>query len=358
MLQRMLKNDDISLKMEETSVDEKLYFEVLNNIKSELTTAQSKVITTANEHMIIAYYNIGQRLVEKDTWGTKFLKLLVQDLKISLPQVKGLSYTNLRYMKRFALAYTESEFCQQPVGKLAWRSNIMLLDKLKTNEERFWYANKALENNWSSVVLDHQIGTRLIDKQSEKTQKITNYMVQHEEGFNERVQEMFKDPYLFDFVTYQEGIIEKKVEDELVTNITKLLMELGKGFAFVGRQYHLCVDNTDFYIDLLFYNFELRCFVVIELKTIEFQPEHAGKLGFYLSAVDSILKKPEDNPTVGILLTRGKSNLIAEFILNQTNAPIGVADYKFMEEIPKYLSEAMPSIEEIEKRLKEQKEFD
>ena len=339
-------------------MDDKLYFEVLSEIKSELGTAQNKAIASANEQMMRAYYNIGQRLVEKDTWGTKFIELLAKDLKIEMPGVKGLSATNLRYMKRFALTYAESEIFPQAVGKLSWRSNRMLLDKLKTNEERFWYANKAIENNWSSVVLDHQIGTGLIKRQSEKAEKVTNYMTQLDEDFNERVQEMFKDPYLFVFLTYHEGVMEKRVEDELVANITKLLMELGKGFAFVGRQYHLCIDNTDFYIDLLFYNFELRCFVVIELKTTEFKPEYAGKLGFYLSAVDSVLKKPEDNPTVGILLTRGKSNLIAEFTLNQTNAPIGVADYKFMEEIPKYLSEAMPSIEEIEKRLKEQKALD
>lgn len=333
-------------------MDDRLYFEILNEIKYELTTAQNKAMTSVNEHMIIAYYNIGKRLVERDAWGSNFIALLAKDLKISLPNVKGLSATNLRYMKKFARTYTMSEFFQQAVGKLNWRSNIKLLDKLKSNEERFWYANKALENNWSSTVLDHQIGTKLIDRQSSEAKKMTNYLVQLEDGFNERVQEMFKDPYLFDFVTYREGIIEKEIEDILVANVTKLLMELGKGFTFAGRQYHLVLDERDFYIDLLFYNLELRCFVVIELKAQEFEPEHAGKLGFYLSAVDRVLKKPEDNPTIGILLTRGKSSLIAELALGQTNAPIGVADYKFMQEIPEYLSEVMPSIEDIEKRLK------
>lgn len=179
----------------------------------------------------------------------------------------------------------------QPVAKLSWRSNRMLLDKLKTNEERFWYANKALENNWSSTVLDHQIATKLIARQADNTKKVTNYLNRLNDNINERVQDIFKDPYLFDFLTYEEGIVEKEIEDVLVSNVTKLLMELGKGFAFVGRQYPLTVGTRNFQIDLLFYNLDLRCYVVIELKTKEFEPEHTGKLGFYLSAVDGELKK-------------------------------------------------------------------
>ena len=333
-------------------MEDKLYFEVLDNIKTELNAARNKVVVSANEHMIMAYYNIGRRLVEQDTWGTKFLETLAKDLKLSFPDIKGLSARNLRYMKKFASTYDDFEILQQPVAKLNWRSNTMLLDKLKSNAERLWYAQKALENNWSSTVLDHQIGTKLIDHQIESEKKTTNYLANLDADFSERVQEMFKDPYLFDFLTYKDGILEKEVEDILVTNVTKVLMELGKGFAFVGRQYHLVIDNTDFYIDLLFYNFELRCFVVVELKTKEFKPEHTGKLSFYLAAIDATLKKEHDNPTIGILLTRGKSNFIAELALNQTTAPIGVADYKFMQEMPAYLSEVIPSIEEIEQRIK------
>jgi len=208
-----------------------------------------------------------------------------------LPNVKGLSARNLRYMKKFALTYNKSEILPQPVAKLSWRSNRMLLDKLKTNEERFWYANKALENNWSSTVLDHQIATKLIARQADNTKKVTNYLNRLNDNINERVQDIFKDPYLFDFLTYEEGIVEKEIEDVLVSNVTKLLMELGKGFAFVGRQYPLTVGTRNFQIDLLFYNLDLRCYVVIELKTKEFEPEHTGKLGFYLSAVDGELKK-------------------------------------------------------------------
>ncbi|MCL1989616.1 MAG: DUF1016 domain-containing protein [Defluviitaleaceae bacterium] len=180
---------------------------------------------------------------------------------------------------------------------------------------------------------------------------MTNYLENLDDKFNERVQEVFKDPYLFDFMTYQEDIIEKQVEDSLVANVTKLLMELGKGFAFVGRQHKLIVGSEEFFIDLLFYNIDLSCYVVIELKTKKFKPEYTGKLSFYLSAVDGLLKKETDNPTIGILLTRGKDSLVAEFALKQTGAPIGVADYKFMNEIPEYLGEILPSIEEIEKHL-------
>ena len=336
-------------------MDEKLYFEILENVKQELQKAQSNAVISANEHMITGYYNTGKMLIEKDSWGSKFIEMLAKDLKLSFPNVKGYSATNLRYMKKFAKTYNEFEIFPHAVGKLAWRSNRMLLDKLKNNEERFWYANKALENNWNSTVLEHQIATRLIDRQGDNVEKITNYLERLEDAFSERVQEIFKDPYLFDFMTYADGIIESEVEDILVTHITKLLIELGIGFAFVGRQYPLSVGKREFKVDLLFYNLELRCYVVIELKTQQFEPEHTGKLGFYISAVDRTLKKETDNPTIGILLTRGKDNLVAEVALSQTDAPIGVADYIYMNEIPEYLSKVMPSMEEIERRLIDKK---
>lgn len=332
-------------------MDDKLYFEVLENIKQELQKAQSRAIMSANEHMITAYYKTGKMLIEKDSWGSKFIEKLAKDLKLSFPNVNGYSVTNLRYMKKFACIYSDFKIFPQAVGKLAWRSNRMLLDKLKNNEERLWYAQKALENNWSSTVLEHQIATRLIDRQGDKVKKVTNYLEKLEDGFSESVQEIFKDPYLFDFLTYADGVVESEIENILITHITKLLMELGKGFAFVGRQYPLTVGTRSFKPDLLFYNLELRCYVVIELKTQQFEPEHTGKLGFYISAVDKTLKRETDNPTIGILLTRGKDNLVAEVALSQTDAPIGVADYKYLQEIPEYLSEVMPSIEDIEQRL-------
>ena len=332
-------------------VNDKLYFEALERIKKELQHAQSKAIISANEHMITAYYNTGKMLIEKDSWGSKFIEKLAKDLKLSFPNVKGYSVTNLRYMKKFANTYDELEILPHAVGKLAWRSNRMLLDKLKNNEDRLWYAEKAIENNWNSTVLEHQIATRLIDRQGINAKKVTNYLERLDDGFSERVQEIFKDPYLFDFMTYADGIVESEIEYTLINHITKLLMELGKGFAFVGHQYPLPVGTREFRIDLLFYNLELRCYIVIELKTQQFEPEYTGKLGFYISAVDRMLKKETDNPTIGILLTRGKDNLVAEVALAQTDAPIGVADYKYMNEIPEYLSKVMPSIEEIEQRL-------
>ena len=332
-------------------LDDKLYFEALDKIKKELQSAQSKAIVSANEHMITSYYNTGKMLIEKDSWGSKFIEKLAKDLKLSFPNVKGFSETNLRYMKKFAKAYDTFETFPRAVGKLAWRSNRMLLDKLKNNEDRLWYAEKAIENNWNSTVLEHQIATRLIDRQGSDAKKVTNYLERLDDDFSERVQEIFKDPYLFDFITYADGIVESEIENVLIAHITKLLMELGKGFAFVGRQYPLQVGTREFRVDLLFYNLELRCYVVIELKTQQFEPEHTGKLGFYISAVDRALKKETDNSTIGILLTRGKDHLVAEIALAQTDAPIGVADYKYMNEIPEYLSKIMPSIKEIEQHL-------
>lgn len=207
-------------------MNDKEYFEILDNIKKEIAMARNNAIISANEHMIRAYYNVGKKLIENNKWGSKFIEMLAKDLKISFPSKKGLSATNLRYMQKFASVYDEKEIFQQGVGKLSWRSNIMLLDKLKTNEERLWYINKAVENNWSSIVLDHQIGTKLIDRQSDNDKKVTNYLEKLDNDFNERVQDVFKDPYLFDFISYENDMVEKEIEDILVTNITKMLMEL------------------------------------------------------------------------------------------------------------------------------------
>ena len=253
-------------------------------------------------------------------------------------------------MQKFAKEFDYDTILQHSIAKLPWGSVISIMDKVKNSEERLWYAEKALENLWTRPVLEHQIATNLYRRQALLDIKINNYNDTLPEELSKKAIEMLKDPYVFD-IAYNEKALEKDVENALVSNITDLLLELGNGFAFIGRQYHLEIEGEDYYIDLLFYNLNLKCYVVVELKTVKFIPEFAGKLNFYLNAVDMLLKKEDDNPTIGILLCRDEHKLTAELALKDINKPIGVAEYKYLQEIPEYLANNLPSIEALEKRL-------
>ncbi len=328
------------------------YFELLNDIKKTLLVTRKKMITTANRDLIIMYYNIGLKLVENNKWGMSFIDTLAKDLKIDFPDLKGMSARNLRYMQKFAKEYkNDNKFLQEVLANLSWNHNQLILDKIKNDKERKWYAIKSLENGWSTTVLVHQIELKLYERQALIENKTTNFDETLPSPNNEQVKELLKNPYIFDFISFDDEKKELDIERELTSNITKLLLELGNGFAFVGRQYHLEIDNEDYYIDLLFYNLKVRSYVVIELKTTEFKPEYAGKLNFYLSAVDKYIKDESDNPTFGILLCKDKRKVTAELALKDINKPIGVSEYKILSEIPKYLENTMPSIEDIEKRL-------
>ena len=328
------------------------YFELLNDIKKTLLVTRKKMITTANRDLIIMYYNIGLKLVENNKWGISFIDTLAKDLKIDFPDLKGMSARNLRYMQKFAKEYkNDNKFLQEVLANLSWNHNQLILDKIKNDKERKWYAIKSLENGWSTTVLVHQIELKLYERQALIENKTTNFDETLPSPNNEQVKELLKNPYIFDFISFDDEKKELDIERELTSNITKLLLELGNGFAFVGRQYHLEIDNEDYYIDLLFYNLKVRSYVVIELKTTEFKPEYAGKLNFYLSAVDKYIKDESDNPTFGILLCKDKRKVTAELALKDINKPIGVSEYKILSEIPKYLENTMPSIEDIEKRL-------
>jgi predicted nuclease of restriction endonuclease-like (RecB) superfamily len=225
------------------------------------------------------------------------------------------------------------------------------MEKIKDKEKRNWYIAKNLENGWNNVVLTHQIEMKLYERQA-IAEKVSNFGKTLPSPQSELAKETMKDPYLFDFVEASENKIEREIEEELVNNITKFLLELGSGFAFVGKQYHIEVGGQDFYMDLLFYHLELRCFIVIELKNTGFKPEFAGKLNFYLSAVDNTMRKKVDNPTIGLLLCKEKNNIIAEYSLQEINRPIGVSEYKLVEKLPSELENALPSVEDIEKRIK------
>jgi len=342
---------DIVKKDDNSMINDKEYFKILNDIKNQIKIAQRNATVKVNTEFILMNYRVGRTIAERNIWGSKFIETLSKDLRLEFPDCEGFSATNLRYMQKFAKEYSEEEILHQGVGELAWRSNILLMDKVKDREERFWYVARALENSWGRVVLDHQIATRLIDRQADNTKKVSNYMDTVSAPHNERVLDMLKDPYLLENVEFRDNLIERQIEKSMIADITKLIMELGNGFAFKGNQYHIKVGEKDYYMDMLFFNTELNCFVVVELKNDEFKPEFAGQLGFYVEAVNEKMKKDYNNDTVGILLCRGKDNESTRISLKAINSPVGVAEYKFMQEIPEYIESVIPKVEDIESRL-------
>ncbi len=253
-------------------------------------------------------------------------------------------------MAKFAAIYQNIEFVQQAVAQIPWGHTALLLDKFTDDTVRNWYIQKVIDNGWSRNVLVHQIESGLYERQV-IAEKISNFESRLPSPQSELAAQTMKDPYIFDFIPFAEDMVERDIEQALIKDVTKLLLELGTGFAFLGNQYHLNVGGDDFYIDLLFYNLNLRSYVVIELKTGEFKPEYAGQLNFYLSAVDGILKKDGDNPSIGLLLCKSKNALVAEYSLKDMSKPIGVSEYKVTGDLPEILSRQLPSVEDIQKRI-------
>lgn len=327
------------------------YISIVENIKHEITAAQYRAAVHVNTDLLLLYHSIGCIINDHKSWGNKFIDNLATDIKMSFPESKGYSVRNLKYMAKFAEAYPDREFVQQVVAQIPWGHNIILMDKVSNPDERVWYIQKAIENSWSRNVLVHQIESGLYKRQV-SAEKVSNFEHRLPSPQSELAVQTMKDPYVFDFIPFREDMLERDIEQALVRDITKLLLELGTGFAFVGNQYHLNVGGDDFYIDLLFYNLNLRCYVVIELKTGDFKPEYAGQLNFYLSAVDGILKKEHDNPSIGLLLCKSKNNLVAEYSLKDISKPIGVSEYKVTSNLPDDLEDQLPSIEDIQKRIR------
>ena len=327
------------------------YLEIAEAIKSEIKNSQYKAIINVNHELVMLYYNIGRIINEHKSWGNKFIDNLASDLKLSFPDSTGYSVRNLKYMSKFAEAYPDIEFVQQLVAQIPWGHIVTLLDKFSDNTVRNWYIQKTIENGWSRSVLIHQLENRLYERQA-IAEKISNFENRLPSPQSELAAQTMKDPYVFDFIPFKEDMIEKDIEQALVKDITKLLLELGTGFAFLGNQFHINVGGDDYYIDLLFYNLNLQCYVVIELKTGEFKPEYAGKLNFYLSAVDSILKKKTDNPSIGLILCKSKNNIVAEYSLKDMSKPMGVSEYKITSDLPDELIKQLPSVEDIQNRIK------
>lgn len=332
-------------------MNDKQYLSIIENIKQEINNSQFKAAVSVNRELVMLYYNIGLIINEHKTWGNKFIENLAKDIKLSFPNSTGYSVRNLKYMAKFASEYPDRKFVQQAVAQLPWGHNVVLLDKVADISARKWYIKKCAENGWSRNVLVHQIENGLYERQA-IAEKISNFEDRLPAPQSELAMQTMKDPYIFDFIPFKEDMVERDIENALVKEITALLLELGTGFAFLGNQYHLNIGGDDFYIDLLFYNLNLRAYVVIELKTGDFKPEYAGQLNFYLSAVDGTLKKETDNPSIGLLLCKSKNNLVAEYSLKDMSKPIGISEYKITNNLPKELEKQLPSVEDIQKRIK------
>lgn len=323
------------------------YDDFLNRLKERIRTAQVRAALAVNQELIHLYWQIGRSILEQqqsEGWGTGVVERLAKDLRKEFPEIKGFSRSNLGYMKAFAESYPDEAIYQRSVGKLPWRHNIALLDKLKTQEQRLWYAEKAIENGWSRDVLVWQIESNLFGRQGKA---VTNFDRTLPKPQSDLAQQLTKDPYNFEFLSIQGDVQERELEQALVKHIRDFLIELGIGFSFVGSQYHLEVDGEDFYIDLLFYHLKLRCFIVIDLKMGEFQPEYSGKMNFYVSAVDDLMRHETDNPTIGLILCKSKRKTKAEYALRNLNTPIAVATHQLSGK----LQENLPSVEQLEMQL-------
>ena len=348
----IVKNTDcIESEVKRVLMNSSEYISIVENIKREIKAAQYRAAIHANVDMLLLYHDIGCVINEHKFWGNRFIDNLATDIRIDFPESKGYSVRNLKYMAKFAETYPNREFVQTVSAQIPWSHNIAIIEKVKDPEQRIWYIQKTAENGWSHNVLIHQIESGLYQRQV-LVDKVSNFESRLPSPQSELAAQTMKDPYVFDFIPFREEMVERDIEQALVRDVTKLLLELGTGFAFLGNQYHLNVGGDDFYIDLLFYNLNLRCYVVIELKAGDFKPEYAGQLNFYLSAVDGILKKEEDNPSIGLLLCKSKNNLIAEYSLKDISKPIGVSEYKVTSSLPNALEEQLPSVEDILKRIK------
>lgn len=332
------------------------YLTIIENIKSEIIAAQYRATIHVNADMLLLYYDIGCVINEHKSWGNKFIDNLAADIRIAFPESKGYSVRNLKYMAKFSETYPDREFVQQVVAQIPWGHNIILMDKVKNIEERKWYIKQSIINGWSRSLLTMQIESKLYERQV-VAEKVTNFPATLPDIQSDLAIQTMKDPYLFDFISLKGKVKEIEIEKAMIDKIKDVLIELGKGFAFVGEQYKITVSEKDYYIDLLFYHLKLKCYVVVELKAREFEPTDAGQLNFYLSAIDDLVKDKTDNATIGLLLCKNKDNFTAEYALRNISSPIGVSEYKLLEDIPEYLKSQLPKVEEIELHIRDIEEI-
>ncbi|MCH8621004.1 PDDEXK nuclease domain-containing protein [Undibacterium sp. TS12] len=327
------------------------YAEWLLDLKSRIHSAQQRATLAVNRELVVLYWQIGSDILarqEQQGWGARVVDRLAQDLRNAFPDMKGFSPRNLKYMRAFAQAWPEAEFVQQAAAQLPWFHLCTLIDKLKTREERDWYLAQAIEHGWSRNILVIQIETRLKDRIGAA---LSNFATRLPQPQSELARESLKDPYRLDFLGLGKEAEERDIEAALVRHITQFLLELGAGFAYVGRQVHVEVGGDDFFVDLLFYHLKLRCYVVIEIKAGKFKPEHLGQLSFYMTAVDKQIKQEQDAATIGLLLCKSKNKVVAEYALHDSSRPMGIAEYQLVESLPAQLQTSLPSIEQLEQEL-------
>jgi predicted nuclease of restriction endonuclease-like (RecB) superfamily len=362
---------------------------VLADLKEKIRLAKQQAVSVVNTHLLLAYWEIGKTITDqekKEGWGAKVIDRLSLDLKMEFPEMTGLSPRNLRYMRDFALTYRYFPFLQQPlvksptgeniiwqpsvakledhhnqsativqpvVAQLPWAHHIVILSKIKTAEEREFYIKKAIENNWSKSVLTAQINSDLYKRQG---QAITNFQDTLSPLQGDRAIETLKNPYLLEFLGISEEVQERELEKALINHLKDFMRELGRGFAYVGNQKNLVVDGDDFFLDMLFFNTELNCYVIFELKVGDFKPEFAGKLNFYVNVVNEQLKRDYHNPSIGVLLCKTPNETVVKYSLTGIASPIGVADYEFVKALPKKLKGQIPSVEELEAEIEKEME--
>lgn len=329
------------------------YATTLREIKKRVSKARVSAVLAANAAMVQLYWDIGQIILARQSeegWGAKVIDRLAFDLREAFPDMDGFSSRNLKYMRAFAVAWPNQQIVQRLVAQLPWGQNLTLLEPLDETATRIWYAEQVIAHGWSRSILAINI-QRQLHKRAGRA--VNNFKATLPPPDSDLAAQVFKDRYLFDFLCTADPRRERDVEDSLVAHIERFLLELGAGFAFVGRQVALEVGNSDFRIDLLFYHLKLRSFVVVELKSVPFEPAFVGQLNFYLSVVDDLLKHPSDQPTIGLLLCRSKNELVVEYALRHLTRPVGVAEWetKIVEKLPKDLEGSLPTIEQIEAEL-------
>ncbi|MGE8051233.1 PDDEXK nuclease domain-containing protein [Pseudomonas monteilii] len=327
------------------------YADWLSHLKSSITQARQRAALAVNAELVRLYHRIGTEIQSRQKahgWGAKVIERLARDLKDAFPDMRGWSTSNLKYMRFFAQHCPNCQFGQQPADQLPWFHVVTLLTKLDAPPEREWYAQQTILNGWSRSTLEQHIKSRLQRRQGAA---VTNFEKRLPPAASALAQETLKDPYLFDFLGLEDDAHEREIEECLIRHVTRFLLELGAGFAFVGRQFRLDVGGDEFFIDLLFYHTRLKCYVVVELKATAFKPEHAGQLNFYLAAVDAQIKADDDKPTIGLLLCKQQNRLVAEYALSGIDKPIGVAEYQLIRNLPEALERSLPSIAEIEAEL-------
>ncbi len=327
------------------------YGELLAELKMRIRTARVRAGVAVNRELVLLYWSIGRDILGRQRaqgWGSKVIERLSQDLRSAFPDQRGLSPRNLLFMRGLAEAWPDEEIVKQVVSQIPWGHNVRLLQKVKNTDERLWYAKAAFEHGWSRNILEMQIDSGLYGRQGKA---VTNFSRTLPAAESDLAQQTVKDPYNFDFLMLGDEAQEREVEQGLIAHLQNFLVELGVGFAFVGRQVRLEVGGDEFFVDLLFYHLKLRCYVVIELKGGEFKPEYAGKLNFYLTAVNELLSHPDDQPPIGLLLCRARNRLVAEWALRGVERPIGVSEYQLTESLPENLLGQLPTVEDLEQEL-------